>query len=102
MDVKNELFKLAAEMVMRQNMPSKCYDDWDWPKGMQITSWRKVFDAADKADEQAKDWAVRLRRIIDVLTEATSQTAVEADADFECPRCKSHNWKYGCGDCGFF
>jgi len=29
-----------------------------------------------------------------------AQPAIQADADFECPRCKSHNWEYGCDDCG--
>lgn len=67
MDPKKELISLAAEMVMAKNMPSQHYDDWDWPQGMQITSWRKVFDAAYSAENQCKDWAVRLREIADSI-----------------------------------
>jgi len=98
-----DLMKLAAEMVMRQNMPSRYYDDWNWPKGMQITSWRKVSDAADKADEQARDWAVRLRKIIDTLPKDASQPVNSADAEGRCPKCnkpvyleQSYCWKCGC------
>ena len=65
MSIKGELIKLAAEMAMCQNMPSKYYEDWNWPKGMQITSWRKVFDSALKAENQCKDWAVRLKEIVE-------------------------------------
>lgn len=65
MNNKKELLKLAAEMALCQNMPSLNYDDWDWPMGMQITSWRKVFDSAYAAEKQCKGWAVRLRKIAD-------------------------------------
>ncbi len=46
---RKALIKLAAEMALCNQMPSRYYADWDWPKGMQVTSWRKVFDAAQKA-----------------------------------------------------
>mgnify|MGYP006899566538 CR=1 FL=1 len=64
---RKALIKLAAEMALCNQMPSRYYADWDWPKGMQVTSWRKVFDAAQKAENQCKNWAVELRRIADNL-----------------------------------
>ena len=64
---KSELIKMAAEMAMCKNMPSWHFDDWGWPKGMQVTSWRKVFDSATKAEDQCKGWAIRLRKIADTL-----------------------------------
>ena len=70
MCIKSELIKLASEMAQSQNMPSGYYEDWKWPKGMQITSWRKVADAAFKAEDQCKDWAVRLRKIADSIPNA--------------------------------
>ena len=65
--ITGDLTRLAAEMATGKNMPLMDYDDWDWPRGMQITSWRKVFEASDKANEQARNWSVRLRKIIDSM-----------------------------------
>jgi hypothetical protein len=67
MNTKSELIKLAAEMAQCRNMPSWHFDDWDWPKGMQPTSWRKVFDSATAAENQCKGWATRLREIADSM-----------------------------------
>lgn len=64
---KRKLLQLAAEMALCAGMPSKYYEDWNWPKGMQVTSWRKVFDAAHKAELTCKDWSVELRKIYDSL-----------------------------------
>jgi len=67
MNVKGKLIQLAAEMARRNNMPSMYHEDWGWPKGMQITSWRKVFDSAKNADEQCRQWAIALRKVADEL-----------------------------------
>lgn len=67
MSVKSELIKLAAQMALCTNMPSDCHEDWDWPKGMQITSWRKVYDASTKSHEQCRSWAVALSKLADRL-----------------------------------
>ena len=65
MDTKSKLIELAAQMVLGKNMPSEYHEDWDWPKGMQITSWRKVYDASAKSKEQCRMWGVALRKIVD-------------------------------------
>lgn len=38
----------------------------------------------------------------DCKNKAEIVRAIKAAVNFECPRCKSHNWEYGCADCGFF
>ena len=67
MNIKSELIKLSAQMALRTNMPSDCHEDWDWPKGMQVTSWRKVYDAAAKAHEQCRVWSVALAELVDKI-----------------------------------
>ena len=66
-NIRSEAFKLSAEMAMHKNMPSRCIEDWDFPKGMQVTAWRKVFDASQKAEDQCREWSIRLRKIADSL-----------------------------------
>ena len=62
-DVKSKLIKLSAEMAFGTNMPSKYYEDWAWPKGMQVTSWRLVHDASARSQEQCRLWAIALSDI---------------------------------------
>ena len=66
--IEKRLFKLAAEMALHKNMPSKELEEWTMPKGLQITAWRKVWDAADKAEEQCRLWAIELSDIARELT----------------------------------
>lgn len=65
MENRNKLIKLAAEMAMRSNMPSPFFDDWNFSKNITKKDARNVLNKAKKADEQCRDWAVRLRAIID-------------------------------------
>jgi len=62
-DVKGKLIHLSTAMAFATNMPSRYYEDWAWPKGMQITSWRKVYDASARAQEQCRLWAIALSDI---------------------------------------
>ena len=50
---KEKLIILAAEMATCKNMVSSNIDDW--------ISRRTVLEHAEKAENQCKDWAVRLR-----------------------------------------
>lgn len=63
------LIKLAVEMVRGTNMPSEFWDDWKWYSTTPITERRKVLKAAERANNQCRDWAVRLRMIADRLSE---------------------------------
>ena len=67
MDTKSELNKLAAEMALCKMMPSPYYDDWGWPKGMQVSAWGKVERSALEAEDQCKEWSTRLRKIADSI-----------------------------------
>ena len=66
-NIKMDLIKLSAQMAMLTNMPSDCYDDWNFPKGMQITSWRKVYDASAKAHRQCIEWSNSIKMIADKI-----------------------------------
>lgn len=63
----SELIKISAEIVSCKNMPLTDYSDWEWPKGMQKTSWSKVSSSASIAERQCKSWAIRIRGIADCL-----------------------------------
>lgn len=63
----SKLIKIAAEMAMCQSMPSPVYSDWSFPKGMQPTAWRKVCGSALSAENQCKQWAIRVKEIADSL-----------------------------------
>jgi len=67
MTISNELIKLSAQMTLCKNMPSKYHQDWTFPKGLQITAWRKVFDAADKAEKQCQRWALQIKALAEEL-----------------------------------
>lgn len=85
----SELLKIAAEMALCRNMPSKYHDDWDWPKVMQITSWRKVFDASYSAENQCKDWAIRVRKLADSFKVFDCKQLHDSNQDKDdiCPHC---------------
>jgi hypothetical protein len=34
---------------------------------MPVTAWSKVYDAADKASEQCREWAAAIKNVIDRL-----------------------------------
>lgn len=88
MNAHSELIKIAAEIVGCKNMPSSIYEEWGWPKGMQITSWRKVCNSAFKAENQCKSWAIRLRKIADSITPDRANYAI-------CPNCGDRILKPG-------
>ena len=62
---RSELLKLAAEMVIGRGMPSPYSEDWHLPKTVPKKVMRQIRTAAEQADNQCKDWAVRLRKIVD-------------------------------------
>jgi hypothetical protein len=63
-----ELINLAAEMARSTNMPSEFWEDWKWYATTPIAERRKVLKAAEKANDQCRDWAVRLRTIADRIS----------------------------------
>jgi hypothetical protein len=61
---KAKLIELVTEMAQCQNMPSTYYEDWPWPKTTPVTALKLVRAAAEKAENQCKDWATRLSEVI--------------------------------------
>lgn len=92
MDIRKELIEIAAELALCEKMPSPHHEDWDWPKGMQITSWRKVCQAAFDAESQCKKWANRLRKVADALQ--------QQDSPDTCSECGATINEDGCLFCG--
>ena len=76
-DGRTELLKLAGEMVAGVGMPSTFLEDWKLPKTTPRRACRQIRDAADKADEQCKRWAVRLRGIIDAAAKSPNDKLSE-------------------------
>jgi hypothetical protein len=67
MGVRGDLIKLAAEMLEGKGMPSKHYEDWDWPQHMPKKAWGKVLDAAYATRGQCLEWGIKVRELADKL-----------------------------------
>lgn len=63
-----DLIDLTAEMAHGSGMPSEHWDDHPWQKTTGINERRRVLREAAKANDQCRDWAVRLRAIADRLS----------------------------------
>lgn len=64
--LKARLIELAAQMAMRQGMPSP--DEWPgWGQRVPQKLWRAASDECDRASDQCGDWAYELRKIADAL-----------------------------------
>jgi len=61
--LRHELIRIAAEIVRGTNMPSEHWDDHPWQKTTGINERRRVLKQAEKANEQCREWAVRLRNL---------------------------------------
>ena len=60
-----ELINIAAEMVNGKNMPSPYDDEHDWCRSTPIKERRRLLALSEKADEQAKVWAMRVKAVAD-------------------------------------
>jgi hypothetical protein len=69
-----ELINLAAEMVRGTGMPSPYVEDWRWYASTCQSQQNIVLEAAERANEQCKQWAIRLRSIADRLSEQHSES----------------------------
>jgi hypothetical protein len=64
--LKARLIELAAQMAMRQGMPSP--DEWPgWGGGTPQKLWRAARDECDKASNQCADWAYEIGKIARAL-----------------------------------
>ena len=66
-ELKRQMIFLAAEIVRCTNMPSEHRDDWKWYATTPMAERRKVLKAAERANDQCREWAIRLRGISDKL-----------------------------------
>ncbi len=60
-----ELTNLAAEMVNGKNMPSPYDDDHGFYASTPKAERKRLLGLAEKADRQAKDWAIRVKAVAD-------------------------------------
>jgi hypothetical protein len=67
-----ELINLAAQMVRGTGMPSSHADDWRWYASTCQSQKGVILEVAERANDQCKAWAVRLRAIADRLSEQHS------------------------------
>lgn len=64
---RSELIKLAAEMVHGVGMPPEYVSDHAWCKTTCAKERDRVVRDAQKAHDQCKDWAMRIKAIADRL-----------------------------------
>jgi hypothetical protein len=62
-----ELINLAAEMARGKGMPSPYIDDYGLPKSTPVGAKCTMMEVANIAQDQSRDWAIRLRAIADRL-----------------------------------
>ena len=67
-----ELINLAAEMARCAGMPSPLIDDAYFYRSTPVAERRRYRQVAERAEEQAKQWAVRLRAVADRLSSGKS------------------------------
>jgi len=64
-NVRQQLIKLAAEIVQGTNMPSEFYEDWVFCKTTPQIDRGKAVCSAKRARQQCREWAITLRKIAD-------------------------------------
>lgn len=69
---KNELVKIAAEMVRMKNMPSPYREDWN-----KRFSWLEYEARMEKAEAQIKEWAMKIIAISECHVKIVYDTATE-------------------------
>lgn len=67
MNAKEQLIRLADEIVSGSKMPSEFYDDWKFCKGTPQLDRGKAIISAKLARQQCRGWAIELRKIADSL-----------------------------------
>jgi hypothetical protein len=65
---RSTMFKLAAQMAMKQNMPD--VDQVTHSVNIPKKSWRSIHKMCCKSTQQCNDWAYELRQAIDKITNA--------------------------------
>lgn len=63
-----ELINLAAEMAQERNMPSSHYEDHGFYSSTPKAERKRLIAIAEKAGNQSKDWAMRVRAVADRLS----------------------------------
>lgn len=69
---KSLLITLAAEMVRGVNMPLEFVEDWNLPKSTPMKARREISAASQIASAQCRDWANRIRKIVDSAKEPSN------------------------------
>ena len=67
--IRGALIKLASEMVRGTGMPSPFFEDHKWLKTTPRAERWRVIREAERADNQCKEWAMRLRDVYSKLSE---------------------------------
>lgn len=65
----SELINLASEMVRGVGMVSEHYDDHKWCLTTPLRERRRIIKEAQKANDQARDWAMRVKAVADRLSQ---------------------------------
>jgi hypothetical protein len=66
--VRSAMFKLAAQMAMKQNMPE--VEHVNYSVNIPKKSWRSIQKMCSKSTQQCNDWSYELRQAIDKVSAA--------------------------------
>jgi hypothetical protein len=66
--VRSAMFKLAAQMAMKQNMPE--VEHVNYSVNIPKKSWRSIQKMCSKSTQQCNDWSYELRQAIDKVSSA--------------------------------
>lgn len=77
-DVHSELLRLAAEMAKARGMPSPYLEDHAFYVSTPKAERRRLITIAEKAENQCREWAVRLRMAADAIA-ASQPPAIEGN-----------------------
>jgi len=74
------LMRLSSEMARGVGMPSEHDEDHPWCKTTPEKERERVLAEAARANDQCRDWAIRLRVQIDKLSENRARAVVRGKA----------------------
>lgn len=77
MNAHSELIRLAAEMARAEGMPSPYLEDHAFYVSTPMAERRRLIAVAQKAENQCRDWAMRLRAVADALAADSASVTQE-------------------------
>lgn len=79
MNPYSELIRLAAEMARAEGMPSPYLEDHAFYVSTPMAERRRLIAIAQKAENQCREWAIRLRTAADAIAPDREEGGEESE-----------------------